>query len=98
MVWGRTPVRKTRKPSLREKNRADAGGIISDVREFVNVMPLSEEHCIEAAGIDTKIRKEGAARFSLVDGIVLASARSIGQTLLVKDGDFLMAKDAIVMG
>ena len=62
------------------------------------MMPLSGERCIEAAGIKAKMRKGCAAKFSLVDGIVLASARSIGQTLLTKDGDFLMAKDAIVMG
>ena len=62
------------------------------------MMPLSEEHYIEAAGIKARMREVGASKFSLVDGIVLASARSIGQTLLTKDVDFLMAKDAIVMG
>ncbi len=44
------------------------------------------------------MRKKGQKKFGLADGIILASAISINQTLLSKDNDFKKAKDVIILG
>ena len=43
------------------------------------------------------MRDKGAPKFSLGDVMVLASARSIKQTLLTKDKDFKEAEDVIIL-
>jgi predicted nucleic acid-binding protein len=43
------------------------------------------------------MRSKGLKRFSLMDGIILASARSIDQKLLTADSDFRKAEDAVLI-
>jgi hypothetical protein len=42
-------------------------------------------------------RKKGAGKFSLIDGMILSSARSVGQRLLTLDEDFRNSDEAIVI-
>jgi predicted nucleic acid-binding protein len=78
------------------RSGVDPGGTLSLIREFVNVVPLSEELCLEGSAIEHEMRRKGNDRFSLVDGLILASARSVGQRLLTGDGDFEGVEDAVV--
>ena len=78
-------------------NKIDPAEPIEFLKKTVNIIPLSEDICIEASEIKYKTRKEGEKKFSLADGIILASARSINQTLLTRDGDFNRLKDVVLL-
>ena len=43
------------------------------------------------------MRKKGKSKFSLIDGIILASAQSINQKFLTKDNDFQKTKEVILL-
>lgn len=72
-------------------------GPVKHLKETTRMVPLSESICVEASDIKHEMRTKGATKFSLGDGLVLASARSINQTLLTKDKDFKAAEDAIIL-
>jgi len=79
------------------KNNIDPEKRITKLKQILNVIPLKEKICYDAAHIKYTIRKKGAAKFGLLDGIVLASARSINQQLLTTDSDFRTIGDAVVI-
>lgn len=70
---------------------------ITQIKEIINIIPLNEKICLDAAEIKHGMRKKGAKKFSLMDGIILASARSINQKLLTSDNDFRKVEDAILI-
>jgi predicted nucleic acid-binding protein len=78
-------------------NKINPTDRIQKLKDIVNVIPLSERICIEGAGIKHEMRRRRVSKFSLSDGIILASARSIGQRLLTSDSDFRKCDDAIVI-
>jgi predicted nucleic acid-binding protein len=79
-------------------NKIDPNEPLEFLKKTMNIIPLSEDICLEASKIKYDMRKKGEKKFSLADGIILASARSINQTLLSKDNDFKKAKDVIILG
>lgn len=79
------------------KNNIDPLQRISKLKDIVNITPLDEDICIEGSKIKFEMRKSGASNFSLIDGVVLASSRSILQKLLTTDSDFNKAGDAIII-
>ncbi len=70
---------------------------IEAVEQMASVAPLTKEICLEAAEIKLSRRKKGHARFGIIDGIILATARSLGQSLLTFDTDFVGEEDCIVL-
>lgn len=70
---------------------------VSTVKEFIVLVPLDEEVMIEAASIKNVKRKAGQPDFGLIDGIILATARSIEQKVLTFDPHFEGEKDCIVL-
>jgi predicted nucleic acid-binding protein len=70
---------------------------ISFVKGFANVVPLDEEISIEAARIKAEKRKTGRRDFGLIDGIILATARSVRQDLLTFDPHFEGESDCLVL-
>jgi len=79
------------------KNNIDPEKRMSKLRQLLNIIPLSEKLCFEGSQVKFNLRKKGISKFSLIDGIILASARSINQKLITKDKDFRKIKDAIVL-
>jgi predicted nucleic acid-binding protein len=79
------------------KNNIDPENRINQLKQILNVVPLSEKICIEGSKIKYSIRNKGTSKFSLIDGIILSSARSINQKLLTLDKDFRKIKDTIVL-
>jgi predicted nucleic acid-binding protein len=79
------------------KNHIDSEKRITKFKQILNVIPLNEKICYEATHIKYAIRKKGDTKFDLLDGIVLASARSINQRLLTTDSDFRTISDAVVI-
>ena len=79
------------------KEKLDPNDCIQDVKAFVNIIPLSDEIGIEGSKIKFNMRKKGIKKFSLIDGIILSSAKCVNQKLLSTDSDFRKDKDAIVI-
>jgi predicted nucleic acid-binding protein len=73
------------------EERADA------VKELARMVPLGERICLDAAAIKQRRRKAGHDDFGLIDGIILATARSIGQRVLTLDVDFEGEADCLVI-
>ncbi len=78
-------------------NQIDPAEPIEFLKKTVNIISLSEGICLEASKIKYEMRKKGQKKFSIADGIILASARSINQTLLTRDGDFNRLKDVVLL-
>jgi len=70
---------------------------IEAVKELARIVPLSERICLDAAEIKRERRTAGYKSFGLIDGIILATARSIGQRVLTFDRDFKGEKDCILL-
>jgi predicted nucleic acid-binding protein len=70
---------------------------ISKLNELLNIIPIDEKICIEGSKIKYQMRKKGVLKFSLIDGIILASARTFNQKLLTTVSDFRKAEDAIFL-
>ncbi|MCX6665136.1 MAG: PIN domain-containing protein [Euryarchaeota archaeon] len=79
------------------KNQIDPEKRINKLKQILNVIPLNEKICYDAAQIKYTMRKKGVEKFGLLDAIILASARSINQKLLTMDNDFRTLHDAIVL-
>ena len=79
------------------KNNINPEKRISRLKQILNVVPLSEKICLEGSKIKYNIRKKEKKKFSLIDGIILSSARSINQKLLTMDKDFRKINDTIVL-
>jgi predicted nucleic acid-binding protein len=80
-----------------ERNKAPPEDRIDAVKELARIVPLDERICLDAAEIKRKRRKAGYASFDLIDGIILATARSLGQRVLTFDSDFAGEDDCILM-
>jgi predicted nucleic acid-binding protein len=76
---------------------APAAERVEAVEQMASVAPLTKEICLEAAVIKSAKRKNGFSNFGIVDGIVLATARSLGQTLLTFDSDFKGEEDCVIL-
>ena len=70
---------------------------IDKLKGILNIVPLSEKICLEGSKIKYEMRRKRLSKFSLFDGIILASAQSINQKLLTIDQDFKKAKDVILI-
>lgn len=77
------------------KENANISEATSAVKKVVQVVGIDEDICIEGAKIKHAHRKVGYKNFPLIDGLIAASARSIGQELLTADED-LEGLDGVV--
>ncbi len=79
------------------KNGINPEERVSKIKSISTIVPLKEEICLEASKIKYEMRSAGVKKFSLTDGIILASARYMGEKLLTADKDFRKAEDAIIL-
>ena len=79
------------------KNHIDPEKRITKLKQILNVIPLNEKICYDATRIKYALCKKGIMKFGLLDGIVLASARSINQRMLTTDNDFRTISDTTVV-
>lgn len=70
---------------------------VEAVEQMASVAPLTKEICLEAATIKLAKRRKGLSEFGIIDGIILATARTLGQGLLTFDADFADEKDCLVL-
>ena len=79
------------------RNRISSKDRVNAIKEFARVVPLDEPTCLDAAMIKYQRRQLGYADFGLLDAIVLAAARSVGQRVLTFDKDFAGESDCLVI-
>ena len=79
------------------RSGAPAAERVEAVEQMASVAPLTREICLEAAAVKFAKRKKGLSSFGIIDGIVLATARSLGQSLLTYDSDFAGEEDCKVL-
>lgn len=69
------------------ENDLDAQKHVDVIRKLVDMVPLTEEICLGASRIKHEGRKLHID-FGLVDGLILATAKSMGQKVLTGDPHF----------
>ena len=79
------------------RSGAPAAERVEAVEQMANVVPITREICLDAAVIKFMKRKKSRSSFGIIDGIVLATARSLGQNLLTFDADFAGERDCVVL-
>ncbi len=79
------------------KNKINPEKRILRLKEILNIIPLDEKICLSGSRYKFNNRKKGTKKFSLIDGIILASAKSINQNLLTMDKDFRENKDVKII-
>jgi predicted nucleic acid-binding protein len=70
---------------------------VEAVKELARIVPLSGRICLDAAEFKHDRRNAGYKSFGVIDGIILATARSMGQRVLTFDRDFKGEKDCILL-
>ena len=70
---------------------------IEEVKNLANIIPLDEDICLQGSRIKNERRKKGFASFGLLDGLLLAAARSVGERVLTFDRDFAEEEDCLVL-
>ena len=78
------------------ENKVSPRERVDALKKLANVVPLDEEICLEGSKIKAERRRAGYKDFSLLDGLILAAARSLGEELLTFDADFSGEKYCIV--
>jgi len=78
-------------------NDAPARERVEEVKKLANIIPLDEDICLEGSRIKNERRRKGFGNFGLLDGLVLAAARSVGERVLTFDRDFAEEKDCILV-
>lgn len=70
---------------------------VEAVGQMASVVPLTNEICLDAAAIKFTKQKKHLSSLGIIDGIVLATARSLGQSLLTFDADLAGEEDCVVL-
>ena len=78
------------------KNNIRPEDMMGQLKKILGTIPLNEKLCLEGSRLKFEMRAKGSKSFSLMDGLILASARSVNQMLLTMDRDFAKA-DGVVM-
>jgi predicted nucleic acid-binding protein len=71
--------------------------ILKQIKDLATVVSITENICLEGSEIKQERRKAGKHKFSFIDGILAASARSFEQKVLTTDKDFQEVEDAIIL-
>jgi predicted nucleic acid-binding protein len=79
------------------RNKAPPSDRIARVKQVARIVVMDDEICLRAATIKSKRRKAGYSDFSIVDGIVLATARSMNQRLLTFDRNYTGEDDCLIL-
>lgn len=79
------------------RNRFSSKDRVDVVKEFARIVPLGEQICLDASVAKYRRRQLGHADFGLLDAIILATARSVGQRVLTFDKDFTGESDCLVI-
>ena len=78
-------------------NNAPVRERVERVRNIANIIPLDEDICLEGSRLKNERRRKGFESFGLLDGLLLAAARSMDERVLTFDRDFAEEEDCILV-
>ena len=78
-------------------NKAPVKERIEELKKLASIIPLDEDICLEGSRIKNERRKKGFGNFGILDGLLLAGARSVGERVLTFDRDFVGEEDCLVL-
>jgi predicted nucleic acid-binding protein len=78
-------------------NNLDPLRVLQDVKNIVTPVGITESICLEGSKIKKEQREAGKKKFSLIDGIIAASAISLEQKLLTLDRDFEGLENVVLL-
>lgn len=79
-----------------KRNGKDWGIWKENIEKIADTVDLTSNICYDGAKI-TFEAKRNEKKFGIIDGLILASARSINQRLMSKDKHFKVFEDAILI-
>jgi predicted nucleic acid-binding protein len=79
------------------RNQVPPKDRVTAIKDFARIVPLDEQICLDASTAKHRRREQSYIDFSLLDAIILATARSIGQRVLTFDKDFTRENDCTVL-
>ena len=75
-------------------NNSEAIGFIKSISE---VLPIEEDIIETASRLKHTAGSNGRSKFSLIDGMILSTARKYSERLLTRNNDFIGFNDVIVI-
>lgn len=78
-------------------NKFDPSTVLNKLKNLATVVGITEDICLDGSRIKHKQRRAGKFKFSLIDGLIVASAISFEQKLLTKDGDFEGLENVVIL-
>ena len=78
-------------------NKVPVRDRIGEVKSLANIIPLDEDICMEGSKLKNERRKKGFGSFGILDGLLLAAARSVGERVLTFDREFAGEEDCILL-
>jgi predicted nucleic acid-binding protein len=79
------------------RNQVPPKDRVTAIKDFARIVPLDEQICLDASTVKHRRREQSYIDFGLLDAIILATARSIGQRVLTFDKDFTGENDCTVL-
>ncbi|MDY6966477.1 MAG: PIN domain-containing protein [Halobacteriota archaeon] len=79
-----------------KRNGKDIEVLKENIEKIANTVDLTSNICYEAANI-TFEEKQKNKSFGIIDGIIMASARSVNQQLITKDRHFEGFSDVVIL-
>ncbi len=80
------------------QSRKDADEVVRRATDIVQLVDVNADIAVEASRLKAQARRRQHARdFSLVDGVIIATARTLDQRVLTLDREFSGFDDAVVV-
>ncbi len=79
------------------RNKINTSEAMDFIKRISEVLSIEEDIVLDASRLKHVARSEGRSKFSLIDGIILSTARKYSEQLLTRDHDFLVFKEVIVI-
>jgi predicted nucleic acid-binding protein len=78
-------------------NNLDPLKVLQDIKEIATPVEITESICLEGSKIKKEQREVGKKKFSLIGGIIAASAINLEQKLLTLDRDFEALENVVIL-
>lgn len=93
-----SPIQFGELADVARQRRMPVDEMVGRASGFLELIPVDVEIAVAGSSIKAEARKRPSSRdFSLMDGIVLATARAKGQRLLTMDEDFRGLEDVVMV-
>lgn len=93
-----SPIQLGELADAARQKRLTVDDVVRKARGILELVPLDADIAVQASALKAEARSRAHSRdFSLIDGVILATARTIGQRLLTRDKEFRGFSDAVIL-